>query len=133
MASAASRRVILLARFYDVSARAFTVSSTLITSRNYENETWCRRWWHISHRNISLTARSFEPKLSTILMKHTHDAKSSGKSTKASDTTEKSSRICASETLGKLLRMIRDKKNILQLKEAVMMDVTSFSSTSHSR
>lgn len=98
--AAASRRVIFLARFYDVSARVCTISSTLVDSRNYENETWCRRWWHNSQRNISTTARSFEPNLSAILMKHMHETRSSSKGTKSSTTSEKTSRPTVEEPAG---------------------------------
>ncbi|XP_015182511.1 PREDICTED: uncharacterized protein LOC107069581 [Polistes dominula] len=92
MASAVSCRVMFLTRWYDVSTRVFTASSALVTSRNFQNETWCKRWWQLSQRNISITARSFEPNLSTILMKSNTQA-----STIKKDTREKTSTTSITE------------------------------------
>ncbi|XP_076685902.1 mitochondrial calcium uniporter [Andrena cerasifolii] len=88
-----SCRALCIVRWYEVS-RVLGVSSTLATTKNYRNETWCRRWWHISQRSLTLTTSPFAPILSPILAKGMEDSKSSSKETKISrlskDKTEKS-------------------------------------------
>ncbi|XP_076281631.1 mitochondrial calcium uniporter [Lasioglossum baleicum] len=78
-----SCRALCIVRWYEVS-RVLSVSSTLATTKNYRNETWCRRWWHISRRSISVTTSSFAPSLSPILAKGLEDSRSSSKETKTS-------------------------------------------------
>ncbi|KZC09597.1 hypothetical protein WN55_00269 [Dufourea novaeangliae] len=59
-------------------------------------ETWCRRWWHISQRSLTVTTSSFAPSLGPILAKGMDDSRISSKETKTTpsrlskDKTEKS-------------------------------------------
>ncbi|KAG7200438.1 hypothetical protein KM043_017887 [Ampulex compressa] len=78
-----SCRALYVVRWYEVS-RVLGVSPTLATTRNYRNETWCRRWWHISQRSLSLTANTFAPSLSPILAKEVHGLKGTPKHAKIS-------------------------------------------------
>nr|XP_012229848.1 PREDICTED: calcium uniporter protein, mitochondrial isoform X1 [Linepithema humile]XP_012229850.1 PREDICTED: calcium uniporter protein, mitochondrial isoform X1 [Linepithema humile]XP_012229851.1 PREDICTED: calcium uniporter protein, mitochondrial isoform X1 [Linepithema humile] len=54
----------------------------LVATRRYQKETWCRRWWHISHRTFSLTASSYSPTLNPLLMKQLNEPKATEKQTK---------------------------------------------------
>ncbi|XP_076636783.1 mitochondrial calcium uniporter [Colletes latitarsis] len=76
-----SCRALYIVRWYKIS-RVMTVSSTLATTKNYRNETWCRRWWHISQRSLSLTTSTFAPSLSPILARGIEDSSTSSKETK---------------------------------------------------
>ncbi|XP_012148867.2 mitochondrial calcium uniporter isoform X1 [Megachile rotundata] len=67
-------RALYAVRWYEVS-RVLSVSSTLVTTKNYRNETWCKRWWHISQRNLFLTTSCFAPGLSPILAKEVEGSK----------------------------------------------------------
>ncbi|XP_031843792.2 mitochondrial calcium uniporter isoform X1 [Nomia melanderi] len=81
--AAVSCRALCIVRWYEVS-RVLSVSSTLATTKNYRNETWCKRWWHISQRSISVSTSSFAPSLSPILAKGMQASGSSSKETKTS-------------------------------------------------
>ncbi|PBC30333.1 hypothetical protein APICC_02440 [Apis cerana cerana] len=61
-------RALYVVKWYEIS-RVLTVSSTLVTTKNYRNETWCKRWWHFSQRNFSTTRSYFAPNLSPIFAK----------------------------------------------------------------
>ncbi|XP_063992000.1 calcium uniporter protein, mitochondrial [Diachasmimorpha longicaudata] len=54
--------------------RPLTVAS-LTTPRRYRNETWCRRWWNISQRCLSMTTNNFTPTLSPLLRRETREFK----------------------------------------------------------
>ncbi|XP_076247002.1 mitochondrial calcium uniporter isoform X2 [Calliopsis andreniformis] len=69
-----SFRALYVVRWYEVS-RVLGVSSTLTRTKNFRNETWCRRWWHISQRSLSLTTSSFAPNLSPMLAKGMEETK----------------------------------------------------------
>ena len=67
-------RALYVVRWYEVS-RVLSVSSTLVTTKNYRNETWCKRWWYISQRNLFLTTSRFAPGLSPVLPKEEESLK----------------------------------------------------------
>ncbi|XP_044599342.1 calcium uniporter protein, mitochondrial [Cotesia glomerata] len=54
--------------------RGLSVAS-LATPRRYHNETWCKRWWHISQRGLSTTTSTFGPTISPILSKEQKESK----------------------------------------------------------
>ncbi|XP_057338782.1 calcium uniporter protein, mitochondrial isoform X2 [Microplitis mediator] len=54
--------------------RGLSVAS-LATPRRYHNETWCKRWWHISQRGLSTTRGTFGPTISPILSKEQKESK----------------------------------------------------------
>lgn len=65
-------RALYVVKLHEVS-RVLSVSSTLVTTKNYRNETRCKRWWHNSQRNLSSTKSNFSPRLSSILAKGMED------------------------------------------------------------
>ncbi|KAL2739454.1 hypothetical protein V1477_010843 [Vespula maculifrons] len=82
------------------------------------NETWCKRWWHFSQRNISITARSFEPNLTTILMKNTQA------STATKDTRENTSTTSVTEPSGitkNQLSGILERSHIVRIKISIRL------------
>ncbi|XP_014474720.1 PREDICTED: calcium uniporter protein, mitochondrial isoform X1 [Dinoponera quadriceps] len=81
MAAAASCRAIFVVRWYEVS-RALSAASCLTATRKYQKETWCRRWWHISQRSLSLSASSYSPTLNPLLMKQLKEPKATEKAAK---------------------------------------------------
>ncbi|KAK9302844.1 hypothetical protein QLX08_005254 [Tetragonisca angustula] len=80
-------RALCVVKWYEVS-RVLSVSSTLITTKSYRNETWCKRWWHISQRNVSSTKSYFPPSLSPILAKGMEDSSKEKKATKSTKPTK---------------------------------------------
>ncbi|KAF7410300.1 hypothetical protein HZH68_004681 [Vespula germanica] len=81
-------------------------------------ETWCKRWWHFSQRNISITARSFEPNLTTILMKNTQA------STATKDTRENTSTTSVTEPSGitkNQLSGILERSHIVRIKISIRL------------
>nr|KAF7432225.1 hypothetical protein H0235_005149 [Vespula pensylvanica] len=82
------------------------------------SETWCKRWWHFSQRNISITARSFEPNLTTILMKNTQA------STATKDTRENTSTTSVTEPSGIIknqLSGILERLHIVRIKISIRL------------
>ncbi|XP_028045144.1 calcium uniporter protein, mitochondrial [Monomorium pharaonis] len=77
----AACRAVLVVRWCEMS-RVLTASSCLATTRRCQKETWCRRWWHISQRSVSLSASSYSPKLNPLLMKQLKEPKATEKETK---------------------------------------------------
>ncbi|XP_033174255.1 calcium uniporter protein, mitochondrial [Bombus impatiens] len=67
-----SCRALCVVKWYEVS-RVLSVSSTLVTTKSYRNETWCKRWWHSTQRNLSSTKNNFSPRSSPGLMKRIED------------------------------------------------------------
>ncbi|XP_050600815.1 calcium uniporter protein, mitochondrial isoform X1 [Bombus affinis] len=65
-------RALYVVKWYEVS-RVLSVSSTLVTTKSYQNETWCKRWWHSTQRNLSSTKSNFSPRLSPILAEGMED------------------------------------------------------------
>ncbi|KOX78017.1 hypothetical protein WN51_05905 [Melipona quadrifasciata] len=51
-------------------------------------ETWCKRWWHISQRNVSSTKSYFPPSLGPILAKGMEDSSKEKKATKSTKPTK---------------------------------------------
>ncbi|KAH0944725.1 hypothetical protein HN011_009475 [Eciton burchellii] len=47
-------------------------------------ETWCRRWWHISQRSLSLSAGSYSPRLNPLLMRQLKEPKTTERQAKRS-------------------------------------------------
>ncbi|KAH0568433.1 hypothetical protein KQX54_020859 [Cotesia glomerata] len=42
---------------------------------SHTQETWCKRWWHISQRGLSTTTSTFGPTISPILSKEQKESK----------------------------------------------------------
>lgn len=63
-------------------SRVLTATSYLTTTRRYRKETWCKRWWHISQRSVSLSANSYSPKLNPLLMKQLKEPKATEREVK---------------------------------------------------
>ncbi|XP_012057866.1 PREDICTED: calcium uniporter protein, mitochondrial [Atta cephalotes] len=79
--AAVSFRAIFVVRWCEMS-RVLTATSYLTTTRRYRKETWCRRWWHISQRSVSLSANSYSPKLNPLLMKQLKEPKATEREVK---------------------------------------------------
>ncbi|RLU15707.1 hypothetical protein DMN91_011462 [Ooceraea biroi] len=73
--AAVSCRAIFVVRWCETSRGALTATSRLASTRRYQEETWCRRWWHISQRSLSLSAGSYSPRLNPLLMKQLKEPK----------------------------------------------------------
>ncbi|EZA56961.1 hypothetical protein X777_03145 [Ooceraea biroi] len=57
------------------SAPEFMHFTLLYDNTLLMDETWCRRWWHISQRSLSLSAGSYSPRLNPLLMKQLKEPK----------------------------------------------------------
>ncbi|TGZ47182.1 Uncharacterized protein DBV15_10088 [Temnothorax longispinosus] len=75
--AAVSCRAIFVVRWCETSRMLTTA-----TTRRCRKETWCRRWWHISQRSVSLSASSYSPKLNPLLMKQLKEPKATEKEVK---------------------------------------------------
>lgn len=80
-------------------SRVLTASSCLATTRRYQKETWCRRWWHISQRGVSVSASSYSPKLNPLLMKQLKEPKATEKETKKAERVTSTEKVEA-ESIG---------------------------------
>ncbi|XP_029175046.1 calcium uniporter protein, mitochondrial [Nylanderia fulva] len=90
--AAVSCRAIFVVRWCEMS-RVLTATSCLTATRRYRKETWCRRWWHISQRSLSLSANSYSPRLSPLLMKQLKEPKP----TEKQETTKKTARATSED------------------------------------
>ncbi|XP_050445214.1 calcium uniporter protein, mitochondrial isoform X1 [Cataglyphis hispanica] len=79
--AAVSCRAIFVVRWCEMS-RVLTATSCLAATRRYRKETWCRRWWHISQRSLSLSASSYSPRLNPLLMKQLKEPNTTEKQAK---------------------------------------------------
>ncbi|XP_071568070.1 calcium uniporter protein, mitochondrial [Temnothorax nylanderi] len=75
--AAVSCRAIFVVRWCETSRMLTTA-----TTRRCRKETWCRRWWHISQRSVSLSASPYSPKLNPLLMKQLKEPKATEKEVK---------------------------------------------------
>ncbi|XP_011161228.1 calcium uniporter protein, mitochondrial [Solenopsis invicta] len=91
-------RAIFVVRWCEMS-RVLTASSCLATTRRYQKETWCRRWWHISQRGVSVSASSYSPKLNPLLMKQLKEPKATEKETKKAERVTSTEKVEA-ESIG---------------------------------
>ncbi|XP_070160830.1 calcium uniporter protein, mitochondrial [Polyergus mexicanus] len=79
--AAVSCRAIFVVRWCEMS-RVLTATSYLAATRRCRKETWCRRWWHISQRSLSLSATSYSPRLNPLLMKQLKEPNATEKKVK---------------------------------------------------
>lgn len=71
-------------------------------------ETWCRRWWHISQRSLSLSASSYSPRLNLLLMKQLKEPNTTEKQTKRTARATSAEKIDI-ECSGKLYPVLKEK------------------------
>ncbi|XP_018053442.1 PREDICTED: uncharacterized protein LOC108690579 [Atta colombica] len=98
--AAVSFRAIFVVRWCEMS-RVLTATSYLTTTRRYRKETWCRRWWHISQRSVSLSANSYSPKLNPLLMKQLKEPKATEREVKKTARVTSAEKV-KTESIGEL-------------------------------
>ncbi|XP_011862665.1 PREDICTED: calcium uniporter protein, mitochondrial [Vollenhovia emeryi] len=68
--------------FVALSSEPDEIEASFVECLTSSSETWCRRWWHISQRSVSLSASSYSPKLNPLLMKQLKEPKATEKEVK---------------------------------------------------
>ncbi|XP_011695225.1 PREDICTED: calcium uniporter protein, mitochondrial [Wasmannia auropunctata] len=97
--AAVSCRAIFVVRWCEMS-RVLTATSYLAATRRYRKETWCRRWWYISQRSVSLSASSYSPKLNPLLMKQLKEPKAMEKEAKKTARITSAEKVETGENIG---------------------------------